>query len=268
MIAVCLKWVDRQPEPAATSGAPGLPDERFAGVSAADQAALEWALRQRDASGGEIVAVTVGPPPADAVLRDAMAAGADRAVRIDRPFGAPSRTVADDLAGVLADATTVWCGDHSFDRGTGSVPAFLAAALGIGQALGLVAIDVDISGIGALRRLDGGRRERLAISGRAVLSVEGGTALLRRAPLRGVLAKPVVEVAVPAHPLEAAHAAEARPFRPRPRAFAPPAGGTALGRIRTLTAAGAVVVHGETVTLDPPAAAERILSALREWGYI
>ncbi|MCU1367416.1 MAG: Electron transfer flavoprotein alpha/beta-subunit [Ilumatobacteraceae bacterium] len=268
MIGVCLKWVDRRPEPAGVGGGPDQPDERFAGVSAADQAALEWALRQRDLAGGEIVAVTVGPAAADAVLRDALAAGADRAVRVDRPFGAPSRTVADELATVLAEATTVWCGDYSFDRGTGSVPAFVAAALGIGQALGLVAIDVDVAGIGALRRLDGGRRERLAITGRAVLSVEGGTALLRRAPLRGLLVKPVIDVVVPAQRIDAAHPADARPFRPRPRAFAPPAGSTALDRIRTLTAAGATVAHGETVTLDPPAAAERILSALREWGYI
>ncbi|MCU1401551.1 MAG: Electron transfer flavoprotein alpha/beta-subunit [Acidimicrobiales bacterium] len=266
MIAVCLKWVDRRPEPA-TAGGPGLPDQRFAGVSAADQAALEWALRQRDASGGEVVAVTVGPEPADAVLRDAMAAGTDRAVRVDRPFDAPSRTVAEDLATVLAEATTIWCGDHSFDRGTGSVPAFLAAALEIGQALGLVAIDIEPDGIGALRRLDGGRRERLAVTGRAVLSVEGGTALLRRASLRSVLAKPVIDVVRP-EPIQAAHVADARPFRPRPRAFAPPVGSTALDRIRTLTAAGAAVAHGETVTLDPPAAAERIRTALREWGYI
>ena len=61
---------------------------------------------------------------------------------------------------------------------------------------------------------------------------------------------------------------DARPFRPRPRAFAAPVGATALDRIRLLTAAGTAAAHGETVTLDPAEAAERILTTLREWGYI
>ena len=285
MIAVCLKWVDHRVDPAAL-GAPS-PDRRFAGVSAADQAALEWALRCRDAGhAGEIMAITAGPPGAESILRDALATGADRAVRIDLPFGAPSRTVAAAIAATLAGSkpdestressreptrdTIVWCGDYSFDRGTGSVPAYIADELGTAQALGLVAIQIGAdssSGLEVLRRLDGGRRERVAIRGSAVLSVEGSTALLRRAPLRRLLAKPPVEViSMPIMPRQ--DALEARPYRPRPRTFAPPAGATALERVKALTSAGtAAVTHGETVTLDPAAAAERILVALVDWGY-
>lgn len=283
MITVaCLKWVDQRPETDTVLGA-DAPDERFGGVSAADRAALEWALRTRDAhasAGGPpvpVVAVTVGPPGADAVLRDALACGADRAIRIDLPFGAPSRAVAVAVAGalrhVLDGSSTIWCGDHSFDRGTGSVPAYLAGELGFAQALGLVAIEHAGDGaIDALRRLDGGRRERLSVTGAAVLSVEGSTALLRRAPLRGLLGRAAIEVvpgdAVTPAGLAAAHPPETRPYRPRPRAYAPPAGQTALERVKSLTAAGAAVAHGETVTLDPDAAADRILAALTEWGYL
>lgn len=275
MIAACLKWVDQRPEPG-TALASIAPDERFAGVSAADQAGLEWALRQRERIGGEVVAVTVGPAAAEAVLRDAVAAGADRGIRVDLPFGAPSRAVATALAGVLAAAATIWCGDASFDRGTGSVPAFLAHDLGIAQALGLVAIELPVGAagdpagaiIGALRRLDGGRRERLRISGPAVLSVEGSTAMLRRASLRGMLDSPTIE-RVSAPGVAAMHPLESRPFRPRPRVLAAPVGATALDRVRALTSAGAATAaHGESVTLEPAAAAERILAALREWGYI
>ncbi len=278
MIAVCLKWVDHRVDPAALDAS--SPDRRFAGVSAADQAALEWALRCRDGGhAGEIVAITAGPPAAESVLRDALATGADRAVRIDLPFGAPSRTVATAIATSLAGYITpesacdtiIWCGDYSFDRGTGSVPAYIAGELGTAQALGLVAIQIGVdssSGIDVLRRLDGGRRERVGIRGSAVLSVEGSTALLRRAPLRRLLAKPPVEVvSMPVTPRE--HALEARPYRPRPRTYAPPAGATALERVKALTSAGtASATHGETVTLDPAAAAERILVALVDWGYL
>ena len=282
MIAVaCLKWVDTWPDAATVLG-DGAPDGRFAGVSAADRAALEWALRTRDAQVAEgqagipVVAVTVGPAGADAVLRDALACGADRAIRIDLPFGTPSRSVAAAIAGslrYLLDAvSTIWCGDHSFDRGTGSVPAYLAGELGVAQALGLVAVEHEVGTISALRRLDGGRRERLSIVGAAVLSVEGSTAMLRRAPLRGLLGRPAIEVVagdvVTSAAVASANSLESRPYRPRARTYAPPSGWTALERVKALTAAGAAVAHGETVTLEPDAAADRILAALREWDYL
>jgi electron transfer flavoprotein beta subunit len=274
VIGACLKWVDRRPEPNAVIAGTDTPDERFAGVSVADQAALEWALRCRDATGGDVVAITVGPPAAESVLRDALAAGATHAIRIDLPFGAPSTIVASALAAQLHGARSIWCGDYSFDRGTGSVPAFLAGELGIAQALGLVGIDLthvaSAGTIGAVRRLDGGRREVLSVDRRAVLSVEGSTALLRRASLRNMLASRPVDVVSSAASATTTDEAitGSRPYRPRPRVFAPPAGATALDRIKELTSAGATVTHGETVVLEPAAAADRILSTLHEWGYL
>ena len=104
-----------------------------------------------------------GPPAADAVLREALAAGATGAVRVDLAADAPSEAVAAALAAAPGRrAASCWCGDLSADRGSGSVPAYLAARLGAAQALGLVAVELGPPGsIAALRRLDGGRRERL-----------------------------------------------------------------------------------------------------------
>jgi electron transfer flavoprotein beta subunit len=272
MIGVCLKWVDQRPELDAL-GAPTAPDARFAGVSAADQAALEWALRCRDALAPsinhDVVVITVGPPEADAVLRDALTVGAARAVRIDLPFGTPSRVVAASIAVQFADATLVWCGDYSIDRGTGSVPAFLADELNCGQALGLVDVDLQSpAGITALRRLDGGRRERVAIEAHTVASVEGSTAMLRRAPLRALLGAHHIEViAGPTPGLTETPPVLTRPYRPRPRMLAAPVGATALDRVHSITATDAHVSHGETVVLEPAAAAERIIATLRDWGY-
>jgi electron transfer flavoprotein beta subunit len=272
MIGVCLKWVDRRPE-FDPVGVPLSPDARFAGVSAADQAALEWALRCRDTwadtTEHDVVAVTVGPPEADAILRDALVAGATRAIRIDLPFDTPSRVTAACLAIHLGSASLVWCGDYSLDRGTGSVPAFLAAELGFAQALGLIDIGLQSPGVlTVLRRLDRGRRERLAIEGPTVVSVEGSTALLRRAPLRALLAKQHIEtVAGPRENRAEGVEAPARPYRPRPRVLPAPTGATALDRVRSITAANHSIAHGETVVLDPAAAADRILEVLQVWGY-
>src|SRR5207249_1962537 len=58
-------------------------------LSPYDEIALEEALRLREAQGGEVVAVCLGPSDAQAVLRQALAMGADRAVHLlcDAPTG-------------------------------------------------------------------------------------------------------------------------------------------------------------------------------------
>ncbi|HEX7442999.1 MAG TPA: hypothetical protein VF320_03870, partial [Acidimicrobiales bacterium] len=198
MIGVALKWVDLRPEVDPLSGAVHDDAHSF-GCSPADQAALEWALRlagswSQNAGGPpEVVVVTAGPAAAEALLRDALAAGADRAVRVELITDAPSDEVALALGDVLADAALVCCGDYSVDRGSGSVPAYLAARLGAAQALGLVHVEPGAEALRVIRRLDHGRREVLSLATGAgappaVLSVEGSSADLRRASLAAVLA--------------------------------------------------------------------------------
>ena len=64
MIAVCIKWVGDSPAP---------------GLSAADEAAIEMALRHGEAIRTTVIAVTVGSSHADAGLRIALACGAKTA---------------------------------------------------------------------------------------------------------------------------------------------------------------------------------------------
>ena len=92
-------------------------------------------------------------------------------------------------------------------------------------------------------------------------------ARLRRASLAAELDARHAAIEVvpgPAGPVEAA--ASVGPYRPRARQRPAPTGDP-LERVRELTATGAVS-HAEVVTLDPPAAAARILTALRDWGYL
>jgi len=276
VIAACVKWVGRRPEGGPVDGRV-VEDSRTGGISDADAAALEWALRCGTAWDEPVLVVTAGRPEADAALRDALACGASRAIRIDLGAAASSRTVAASLAAVLreAGASAIWCGDHSLDRGSGSVPAFLAAELGVPQALGLVQVDVgDREVLTVLRRLDGGRRERLRTSGASVLSVEGSTARLRRASLPAALGRASASIEVRAGSVGDAvkeppsTPVALRPYRPRARVLPGPAGESAHDRVVALTAAAATQSHRDLVTLEPAAAAERILTALHEWGYL
>jgi electron transfer flavoprotein beta subunit len=270
MIATCLKWIDRRPEVDPLDGHV-VTDVRTAGISDADGAALEWALRCGETWDEPVVAVTAGPPGAESVVRDALACGAARAVRVELAAAAPSSVVAASLAAVLRqrEVVAVWCGVHSLDRGSGSVPAFLAAELGLAQALGVVGVDLGAPrDLTLLRRLDGGRRERLQLRGGGVLSVEGAAARLRRAPLAAALAARTAGVeTVRGSSTDASTPSALRPYRPRARALAAPTGATARERIVALTDTLHGKGHGELVVLDPPAAAERILGALDAWGY-
>lgn len=269
-IAVCWKWVsvDREREA----------DRRWSGVSAADEAALEVALTiadHADAAGtaetSEVRVLCLGPASADDVLRDALAAGATSAVRVDASTELDSHVVAVALAEHLGDQDLVVCGDYSLDRGTGSVPAFLADELSSAQALGLLEVRVPADGtstaLRVIRRLDGGRREILDVVPPAVLSVEGSAASLRRASLAASLAARTAPIETVRGPHGRLPEAEVHPYRPRARVLPAPAGGS-LDRVRQILDVGGSDVHAELLTLDPPAAAAKILEQLRDWGYL
>lgn len=271
---VCWKWVSLDGETDA--------DRRWAGVSHSDEAALEIALRLRDARrapdtaepDGRVTVVCLGPAAADGTLRDALAAGADDVLRIDASTELDSHAVAIAIATTISNTVgtcqLVVCGDASVDRGTGSVPAYLADELGAAQALGLVTVgDVptDDAPLRVVRRLDGGRRERLDVPTPAVISVEGAAARLRRAGLSASLASRTATINVVPGPAGRLPDAEIHPFRPRTRSVPAPRGDT-LTRIRDLLDIGGVDVHAEVVELEPAAAATRIVEQLRDWGYL
>ncbi len=273
--AVCWKWVS-----IGDQGGPSSADTRWAGVSPADEAALEVALRLAEQAGAdqrpEVTVVCLGPAPAETALRAALAAGATRAVRVDASTDLASGDVAAALALVVAGNDLVVCGEYSLDRGTASVPAFLAHHLRAAQALGLVAVDRSPAGpstVRCMRRLDGGRREVLDVRAPAVLSVEGSVARLRRASLGDVVSAKAATIEVVPENHQAAWgepvvAAVVTPYRPRARVLPGPTGGV-LTRVRDLLDIGGVdTVNGELVTLEPHDAARRIVDQLDAWGYL
>ena len=119
------------------------------------------------------------------------------------------------------------------------------------------------------RRLDGGRREALTITGPAVLSVEGVAARLRRANLAGVMAaqKTPIEVRTTTKLVASTPPVRTGPFRPRARILDAPSSLEPRQRLEVLTGAFTNRTPPVRVTLDPEDAADLILSTLAEWGY-
>jgi electron transfer flavoprotein beta subunit len=282
LVVACLKLVELRAGVDPLTGTV-LPDPLSAAMSPADSAALELALRAAEAWRVRVLALSAGLPRSDAVLRGALAAGASSARRIPLDPAASSAAVAKALASAIAgevarsgrSAVLVFCGDASFDRGTGSVPAFLAGELEAAQALGAVEVALGESpqaGLVVKRRLDGGRREVLSVLPPAVVSVEGGVARLRRAALPSLASaatQEVLTVQVPnLLPREELQMLGEAPYKPRARVVPAPAGASPRERIVVLTGAAAERQGARTVVADPVRAAGEILAALAAWGEL
>ncbi len=272
LVAACVKWADLRPEVDPVHGTVRSTG-RSDGFSEADRAAVEVALGLAEGWGARVAVVCAGPPAAEAGLRELQAVGVDRAVRVDLAPDQPSEAVAASLAPVLSAllaADVVVCGDYSADRGSGSVPAYLAHLLGAEQALGLVGVAAHgDDGVAGVRRLDGGRREDVVAGAPAVVSVEGSVATLRRASLAATLGAGAAAVeVVPGRPDPRAEAPRTEPWRPRARHVAPPEGDDALDRVVQLTGAFVERTPPRTVELEPAEAAQAVLDQLRAWGYL
>jgi len=270
VIAVCVRWVDLRPEVDALSGEVAT-DDRTAGFSPADQAALEVATRLAEEWDAVVRVVAAGPPQLEAGLLELAASVGERIERVVRLDLGDAFDPAVALADAVGDADLVICGDHSLDGGSGATPAFVAHHLGAAQALGLVAVDADGPGrVLATRRLGAGRAERLAVTAPAVLSVEGGVARLRRASLgsvRSLAARGVDVVAATAPPPSDHHVLSSGPWRPRARTLPPPSG-TPRERIVALTGALVDRTPPRVLEVEPDVAAAEIIDQLREWGYL
>ena len=105
-----------------------------------DLNALEAALQLKDETGCEVVVVTMGPPPAEGMLRECIARGADRCVLISgREFGgsdtfATSQIIAAGVNKVgVGPEDIVLCGRQAIDGDTAQVGPQIAEKLHLPQ---------------------------------------------------------------------------------------------------------------------------------------
>lgn len=107
-----------------------------------DTHALEAALQLKDQFGFRVVAVSMGPPNAEATLRKALALGADRAILLsDRVFGgadtlATSKVLAAAIQKLALEGKPVGlvlCGKQTIDGDTAQVGPGIAVRLGYQQ---------------------------------------------------------------------------------------------------------------------------------------
>lgn len=133
-IAVCIKQVPEREDCGMDPEQGVLVREGAMRLNPCDGYALETALRFAGEC-GEITAFTMGPPSAEAVLRDALAMGVDKAYLVsDSAFAgadvlATSYTLAEAIR-LHGPFDAVVCGKQTADGDTAQVGAALAAWLG------------------------------------------------------------------------------------------------------------------------------------------
>ena len=102
-----------------------------------DKGGLEMALALKDKYGAQVTVITMGPPQADDILREAFAMGADRAIHLsDRKFaGADTLATSNAIAGALRmlDFDLVITGRQAIDGDTAQVGPQIAEKLGLPQ---------------------------------------------------------------------------------------------------------------------------------------
>ena len=128
-----------------------------------DKNAIEAALALKDQNGAEVIVVTIGPPPAEGMLREIMAMGADRAVLVSgREFGgsdtfATSQILAAAINKIGVDEDDiVFCGRQAIDGDTAQVGPQIAEKLGIPQITYAADIKVEGKKVTVKRMLEDG----------------------------------------------------------------------------------------------------------------
>ena len=105
-----------------------------------DLNAVEAALSLKDRLGAEVIVISMGPPPAEGMLRELMARGADRAVLVSaREFGgsdtyATSQILAAAIKKIGLEKEDIsLCGRQAIDGDTAQVGPQIAEKLGLPQ---------------------------------------------------------------------------------------------------------------------------------------
>lgn len=159
-------------------------------VNPLDLYAVETALKLREAQGGEVVAISMGPPGAMTALREVVAMGCDSAVLLSNRAFAGSDTWATGRALSAAIKTLghfdlILCGERATDGDTGQVGPGIAAFLDLPVVTYVGGIDaVDATSMRVRRLVETGH-EVLDVTLPAVLTVIKEIGEARLPTLRG-----------------------------------------------------------------------------------
>jgi electron transfer flavoprotein beta subunit len=162
-----------------------------------DECGIEEGLQLKEAHGGEVVLVSMGPDRARDAIRKGLSMGADRGILItdEKLSGADAFLTAKALAAAIKpeQPDLVICGTESYDGSTGMVPPILAELLGVPQLTFAKKVEIDGSTVKVNRQTSDGHMV-IEASSPALITVTAAIAEPRYASLKGIMAARSKEV--------------------------------------------------------------------------
>jgi electron transfer flavoprotein beta subunit len=249
-----------------------------------DEVAVSAAIRIREKNGGEVTAMSLGPPRAEEVLKCSLRMGVDRAIHLcDDSFDSVDEyTTSVVLSHAISSLQydLVLCGKESMDEGNGFLGAGLAEWLDLPLVTNTTRIDIfaDTHSAVVHRRVKGGDREILESPLPAVFTVEAVLASPVYPPLRTILAgkkKEVTRLDARSLGIDLAGIEPAMMVlgvsQPKPRLKKTATIDSSLSpaeRMRLIAAGGVQQKSSKTVQKLPKAAAADILQFLLDNGIV
>jgi electron transfer flavoprotein beta subunit len=190
-IVVTVKQV---PDPSSTFSLEAdnsLSREKEVVLDPGDECGVEEALQLKEAHGGEVVLVSMGPERAKEAVRKGLSMGADRGILITDAglAGSDALLTARVLAAAIKAESpdVVICGTESYDGSTGMVPPMLAELLGMPQLTFAKKVEVTDSTLKIHRQTADGYQV-VEAPRPALITVTAAIAEPRYASLKGIMA--------------------------------------------------------------------------------
>ncbi len=164
-----------------------------------DECGIEVGLQLKEAHGGEVVLVSMGPERAREAVRKGLSMGADRGILIidEQLAGADALLTARALAAAIGPESPdlVVCATESYDGSTGMVPPMLAELLDLPQLTFAKHVEVADGTVTVHRQTETGYQVVQAATP-GLITVTAGIAEPRYASLKGIMAARSKEVKV------------------------------------------------------------------------
>jgi electron transfer flavoprotein beta subunit len=200
-VLVCIKQVPAKDAPLAIAPDGTWIRESDIGfeMNEPDSFALEEALRLKEKHGGEVVALSMGPPRVTQTIKEALAKGADRGIHVmdDKFYSLDPLGAARSLAAAIQKEKfdLILTGLQSDDAGFGQTGVLLAELLGLPHATIIMQIEAMDGRLKLKRELEAGWFQWVELPLPAVLSIQSGINKVRYATLKGIMAAKKKEIA-------------------------------------------------------------------------
>jgi len=161
-----------------------------------DEFAVEEAIKTKEAFGGEITIISLGPDRITATIRSALAMGAEKAIhiKVDKTPADPGVT-ATALAGVLKEGNfdMIFMGKQAIDDDNAQVTPMVSELLDIPAVNVVTKLEISGDQITAQRQIEGGF-EKVVAQMPVIISTQRGLNEPRYASLKGIMAAKKISI--------------------------------------------------------------------------